>query len=56
MIKLKLIKIKKINLKNYIYYSGSGFLHKGLDLIIEYFIKNQNGNFTYVHQAMKKNF
>ncbi len=32
----------KINLKNYIYYSGSGFLHKGLDLIIEYFIKNQN--------------
>lgn len=31
-----------INLTNYIYYSGSGFLHKGLDLIIEYFIKNQN--------------
>ncbi len=32
----------KIVLKNYIYYSGAGFLHKGLDLIIEYFIKNQN--------------
>ena len=31
-----------INLKNFIYYSGSGFLHKGLDWIIEYFIKNQD--------------
>ena len=29
-------------LNNYIYYSGSGFLHKGLDLIIEFFIKNPN--------------
>ena len=27
-------------LKNYVYYSGSGFLHKGLDLVIEFFIKN----------------
>ena len=30
----------KVNLKNFIYYSGSGFIHKGLDWIIEYFIKN----------------
>ena len=29
-----------IRLKNFMYYSGSGFLHKGLDLILEYFIKN----------------
>ncbi len=34
--------INKINLKSFIYYSGSGYLHKGLDLIIEYFIQNQN--------------
>ena len=27
-------------LSNYIYYSGSGFLHKGLDLVVEFFIKN----------------
>jgi hypothetical protein len=29
-----------VNLKNFIYYSGSGYLHKGLDWIIEYFIRN----------------
>jgi hypothetical protein len=34
--------LNKVKLKNFIYYSGSGFLHKGLDWIIEYFIKNPN--------------
>ncbi len=47
---------KKINLKNYIYYSGSGFLHKGLDLIIEYFIKNQNLKLHICSPSYEKKF
>ena len=43
-------------LKNFIYYSGSGFLHKGLDLIIEYFIKNQNLKLHICSPHYEKNF
>ncbi len=39
-IKVKNKTIGPNTLKNFIYYSGSGFLHKGLDLLIEFFIKN----------------
>lgn len=43
-IKEKDIKNKKINKTNFLFYSVSGFLHKGLDLVIEYFIKNPKLN------------
>ena len=39
-IKIKKKVISSDTLNNFIYYSGSGFLHKGLDLVIEFFIKN----------------
>ncbi len=55
------IKFKKKNfraslLKNFIYYSGSGFLHKGLDLVIEFFIKNPNLRLCICSASHEKKF
>lgn len=47
---------KNINLKNFIYYSGSGFLHKGLDWIIEYFIKNPDLKLYICSPSYEKKF
>ncbi|MAH97799.1 MAG: hypothetical protein CMA12_00410 [Euryarchaeota archaeon] len=43
-IKFNKKKIHSSLLKNFLYYSGTGFLHKGLDLIIEFFIKHPEFN------------
>lgn len=47
---------KNINLKNFIYYSGSGYLHKGLDWIIEYFIKNPDLKLHICSPSYEKKF
>ena len=43
-------------LKNFIYYSGSGFLHKGLDLVIEFFIRNPNLKLYICSASYEKKF
>ena len=48
-------KIKK-QLNNFIFYSGDGYLHKGLDLLIEFFIKNPKYNLYICSQAYEKKF
>ena len=55
------IKIKKKKLlldtqRNFIYYSGSGFLHKGLDLILEFFIKNKELKLYICSASNEKKF
>lgn len=48
-------RIKK-QLNNFIYYSGDGFLHKGLDLLIEFFNKHPKYNLYICSQAHEKKF
>ena len=55
-IKFEKKKFKTNLLNNYIYYSGSGFLHKGLDLIIEFFIKNPNLKLYICSASYEKKF
>lgn len=53
-INLEEIKLKKINNKNFVFFSGSGFIHKGLDIVIEIFKKNQNLNlFVFILRSEK---
>ena len=47
---------KKQELKNFVYYSGSGFLHKGLDMIIEFFIKNPKYKLHICSASHEKKF
>ena len=46
----------KQELKNFVYYSGSGFLHKGLDLILEFFIKNPEYKLHICSPSYEKKF
>ncbi|OUW95800.1 MAG: hypothetical protein CBD97_02395 [Pelagibacteraceae bacterium TMED237] len=55
-IKIKNKEINSDTLKSFIYYSGSGFLHKGLDLLIEFFIKNPQFKFYICSASSEKRF
>ena len=55
-IKIKNKTIGRNTLKNFIYYSGSGFLHKGLDLVIEFFIKNPQLKLFICSASYEKQF
>jgi hypothetical protein len=53
---LKKLKKKKINLKNFLFYSGSSYIHKGLDLIIEAFKQDQSYNLFICCPKEEKEF
>lgn len=55
-IKFKTKNFRSNLLKNFIYYSGSGFLHKGLDLVIEFFIRNPNLKLYICSASYEKKF
>ncbi len=55
-IKFKTKNFRANLLKNFIYYSGSGFLHKGLDLVIEFFIRNPNLKLYICSASYEKKF
>jgi len=50
------IKSKKINKNNFIFFSGSGFIHKGLDVVVETFKKNKHLNLYIFISNKEKNF